>query len=55
MIERLACDDVRGVFAYGAHPLVDTMLLDGDHVRIEARWVESRSRRPTTGAPAVAA
>jgi hypothetical protein len=39
---RVSLDDVRGAVTYGAHPLVDTMSLDGDRVIIEARWVEKR-------------
>jgi hypothetical protein len=46
---RVSLDDVRGAVAYGVHPLVDTMSLDGDRVTIEARWVESRARRPSPG------
>ncbi|HEY0394808.1 MAG TPA: hypothetical protein VGD01_09995 [Candidatus Elarobacter sp.] len=60
--ERLARDgelgpvslgDVRGAVAYGVHPLVDTISLDGDHVTIEARWVESRSRGPRRRRPVI--
>jgi hypothetical protein len=40
---RVSLDDVRGAVRYGAHPLVDTMSLDGNRVIIEARWVEKRS------------
>ena len=51
---RVSLDDVRGAVAYGVHPLVDTMSLDGDRVTIEARWVESRSRHPSLDPPSKA-
>jgi hypothetical protein len=45
---RVSLDDVRGAVAYGAHPLVDTISVDGDRVTIEARWVETRNPRPSS-------
>jgi hypothetical protein len=46
---RVSLDDVRRAVAYGAHPLVDTISVDGDRVTVEARWVEPR---PAAGAAA---
>lgn len=43
---RVSLDDVSGAVAYGVHPLVDTLSLDGDRVTIEARWAEGRSGHP---------
>ncbi|MBV8369692.1 MAG: restriction endonuclease [Candidatus Eremiobacteraeota bacterium] len=40
---RVSLDDIRRAVAYGVHPLVDTMSLDGFRVTIEARWVEDPS------------
>jgi len=45
---RVSLDDVRNAVAYGAHPLVDTMAVDGEHVTIEARWIEKRAAVPPT-------
>lgn len=39
---RVSIDDVRGAVAYGAHPLVDTMSVDGERVTVEARSSEVR-------------
>ncbi len=43
---RVSLDDIRRAVAYGVHPLVDTMSLDGDRVTIEARWTERPAPRP---------
>ncbi|MEA2721252.1 MAG: hypothetical protein QOJ39_3116, partial [Candidatus Eremiobacteraeota bacterium] len=45
---RVSLDDIRAAVTYGAHPLVDTMSLDGDRVTIEARWVEQRRAAPSS-------
>jgi Restriction endonuclease len=45
---RVSLDDIRRAVAYGAHPLVDTLSLDGDRVTIEARWLERPTRTSST-------
>ncbi|MDB5072046.1 MAG: hypothetical protein JWM87_3157 [Candidatus Eremiobacteraeota bacterium] len=45
---RVSLDDIRAAVTYGAHPLVDTISLDGDRVTIEARWVEQRRTTPSS-------
>jgi hypothetical protein len=47
---RVSIDDVRGAVAYGVHPLVDTMSVDGERVTVESRSAEARGRA-ITGAP----
>ena len=37
---RVSIDDVRGAIAYGTHPLVDTMAVDGERVTVEMRSSE---------------
>ena len=39
---RVSIDDVRGAVAYGTHPLVDTMAVDGERVTVEVRSSERR-------------
>jgi hypothetical protein len=41
---RVSIDDVRGAVAYGTHPLVDTMAVDGERVTVEMRSAERRGR-----------
>ena len=45
---RVSIDDVRGAVAYGTHPLVDTMAVDGERVTVEMRSSERRGREPRT-------
>jgi len=40
---RVSIDDVRAVIAYGTHPLVDTMAVDGERVTVEVRSSERRA------------
>jgi hypothetical protein len=40
----VSIDDVRGAVVYGAHPLVDTMAVDGERVTVEMRSAETRAR-----------
>jgi len=44
---RVSIDDVRGAVAYGVHPLVDTMSVDGERVTVESRSAEARGRAIT--------
>jgi hypothetical protein len=37
---RVSIDDVRGAVAYGTHPLVDTIAVDGERVTVEVRSSE---------------
>ena len=46
---RVSIDDVRGAVAYGVHPLVDTMSVDGERVSVESRSAERRARESSTG------
>jgi len=41
---RVSLDDVRGAIAYGTHPLVDTLAVDGERVTVEMRSTERSSR-----------
>jgi hypothetical protein len=37
---RVSVDDIRGAVALEAHPLIDTIAVDGEHMTVEVRALE---------------